>query len=477
MFLRLLFESFRRGRRAKLLALAAVTLGTLAATALGVLLLGSGDQLSRALATYGANLRVVPAEGAETLPLAELQGLEESFWRNNLTGLAPLLEIRVRWTTAGEADAGAADGGVGSGAERSGPPGDGTPGTRVAPVVGTWFDHELAHWRTGLPATRPSLPVEGRWPGEAVGTGPEAGATSRAVNPGAGAGAGAEPSNALAGSLPEVALGRRLAAALGVGSGDAVTLEVGERRARARVVGVVAGGGEEEDAGFAPLALVQDLAGRPGQIGAAEISALTVPEPSFQRRDPEAMSPEEYDAWYCTAYPSAVALSVDEVLPSGRAEVVRQVAGTAGAVLLRLRAVLGVLAGVALLGAFLGVASSMAATVQGRREELALLAALGSERSWIVRFFLAEAALLGLAGGLLGGLAGLAAGRSLAAALFELPADWHVILLPFAAFLGLVVAVAGTARPLWSVLRQSPARALAGSVGRARGGALEGGAA
>ena len=196
-----------------------------------------------------------------------------------------------------------------------------------------------------------------------------------------------------------------------------------------------------------------------------EISAVTVPEPTFQRKDPAAMSPEEYDAWYCTAYPSAVALSVDEALPSGRADVVRQVAGTAGAVLLRLRVVLGALAAVALLGAFLGVASAMAATVQGRRRELALLAALGSERRFIARFLLAEAGLLGLLGGLLGGLGGLAAGRALAAALFELPAAWTPVLLPFAVALGLAVAAAGTLRPLLSVLREPPARVLTGSLG------------
>jgi putative ABC transport system permease protein len=252
-----------------------------------------------------------------------------------------------------------------------------------------------------------------------------------------------------------------------------VTLELAGRRREARVVGLVSGGGEEEDAGFAPIALVQELAGRPGEMSAAEISAVTVPEPAFQRRDPAAMSPEEYDAWYCTAYPSSVALSVDEALPSGRADVVRQVAGTAGAVLLRLRVVLGSLAGVALLGAFLGVASAMAATVQGRRRELALLAALGSERRWILRFLLAEAGLVGLAGGLLGGLAGLGAGRALAAALFDLPGAWTPVLLPFAVALGLAVAVAGTLRPVLGVLRESPARvltgALAGSGGRGGG--------
>jgi putative ABC transport system permease protein len=407
MFARLLFESFRRGRRAKLLALGAVTLGTLAATALGVLLLASGDQLSRALSTYGANLRVVPAEVAETVEVAELEALDEIFWRNNLTAIAPLLELRVRWRAGSE--------------------------ERVAPAVGTWFSHHLAEWKTGLPGTRPSLPVDGRWPAE---------------------------------DAAEVALGRRLAASLGAGPGHTVALELAGRRREARVVGLVSGGGEEEDAGFAPLALVQELAGRPGQASAVEISAVTVPEPTFQRRDPAAMSPEEYDAWYCTAYPSSVALSVDEALPSGRADVVRQVAGTAGAVLLRLRVVLGALAAVALLGAFLGVASAMAATVQGRRRELALLAALGSERRWIARFLLAEAGLLGFLGGLLGGLGGLAAGRALAAVLFELPAGWSPVLLPFAVALGLAVAAAGTLRPLLSVLREPPARVLTGSLGR-----------
>lgn len=413
MFARLLFESFRRGRRAKLLALGAVTLGTLAATALGVLLLASGDQLSRALATYGANLRVVPAEGAETVRVEELDALDEIFWRNNLAAIAPLLELRVRWRAASE--------------------------ERVAPVVGTWFSHRLREWETGLPGTRPSLPVEGRWPAE---------------------------------DSAEVALGRRLAASLGAGAGDSVTLVLAGRRVEARVVGLVSGGGEEEDSGLAPLALVQELAARPGQASAVEISAVTVPEPSFQRKDPAAMSPEEYDAWYCTAYPSSVALSVDEALPSGRADVVRQVAGTAGAVLLRLRVVLGALAAVALLGAFLGVASAMAATVQGRRRELALLAALGSERRFLARFLLAEAGLLGLLGGLLGGLGGLAAGRALAAVLFDLPAAWTPVLLPFAVALGLAVAAAGTLRPLLSVLREPPARVLTGSLGRGAEGAL-----
>ena len=436
MYFRLLIESFRRGRRSKALALAAVTLGTLAATALGVLVLASGDRFAQAMAGYGANLRVLPAEGKETLPLAELAELDDVFWRNNLLAIAPLLELRVRFE-----------------GPRTGVTGADGP---VAPAVGTWFDHSLADWRTGLPATRPSLPVEGRWP--------EDGAA-------------------------EVALGRRLAERLGIraeelaaapapDSAPTVRLELAGRTAELAVVGLVGGGGEEEDRAFAPLPVVQRLAGQElaaddplaGRIAAAEVFALTVPEPTFGRKDPSAMSPEEYDAWYCTAYPSAVALSMEEGLPGGRADVVREAAGASASVLLRLRAVLLGLAAVTLVGAFLGVASTMTATVQGREGELALLSALGSERRWIARFFLTEATLLGAAGGLAGGLSGLAAGRWLAAGLFGLPDAWVPALLPPAVALGLAVAVAGTLRPLSRVLSVPPAATLAGGVGTGGGG-------
>jgi len=435
MFFRLLIESFRRGRRSKALALGAVVLGTLAATALAALVLASGDRFARSLASYGANLRVAPADGAATLPVAELERLDKIFWRNNLVAIAPLLELRVEMRPAAAAVAGETD------------------APTVAPVVGTWFDHRLAHWTTGLPSTRPSLPVTGRWPADGA---------------------------------SEIALGRRLAERLGVaapsgalGEPVSITLTLDGRAVDLVVVGLVGGGGVEEERAYAPLPPVQQLAGPEavdeGRITSAEIFALTVPEPSFQRRDPAAMSPEEYDAWYCTAYPSAIAQSIDEALPAARADVVRAVAGASGAVLLKLRAVLLGLAALTVLGAFLGVSSTMTATVQGRERELALLSALGSERSWIVRFFLTEAALIGIVGGLLGGAAGLAAGHWLGRALFGLAGAWVPVLLPLAVVLGLAVAVAGTLRPLARVLGSAPASVLAGGAGGAGGaGRLDG---
>ena len=135
MYARLLAESLRRGTRRKLLAVTAVALGTLGATALAEVVLASGDRLAAEMSSYGANLQLVPAEGRATLPAASLAKARQIFWRNNIVALAPLYSLRVRLEPAG----------------------------RVAPLVGTWFEHELEPgWRTGLPRTRPTLAVEGR---------------------------------------------------------------------------------------------------------------------------------------------------------------------------------------------------------------------------------------------------------------------------------------------------------------------------
>src|SRR5215203_6938310 len=202
MYARLLIESLRRGTRRKLLAVTAVALGTLGATALAEVVLASGDRLAAELGSYGANLVMVPVREGETLPVDDLATVRKIFWRNNIVALAPFHAPRVRME----------------------------PGGMVAPLVGTWFDHALEPgWRTGLPRTRPTLKVEGRWPREDAG---------------------------------EVAVGRRLAQRLGVQAGSRIETALGGHTESLEVVGVVTSGGAEEEEAFAPLPVVQRLAGR-----------------------------------------------------------------------------------------------------------------------------------------------------------------------------------------------------------------------
>jgi putative ABC transport system permease protein len=400
MYARLLVESLRRGTRRKLLAVTAVALGTLGATALAEVVLASGDRLAAELGSYGANLAMVPVRDGETLPVSDLPTVRKIFWRNNIVALAPFLSLRVRMEPAG------------------------TPQT-VAPLVGTWFDHALEPaWKTGLPRTRPTLKVEGRWPREGA---------------------------------SEVVLGRRLAEGLGLSPGSELRTVLGGREQAFHVVGVLTSGGEEDDQAFAPIAAVQRLAGQPGRFTRAEIFALTSPESRNTHPDPARMSAEEYEAWYCTAYPSSIAYQLNRALPRAKTSVVYGVTQATADVLGRLRWVLAALATVALAGAAVGVTAAMTATVLERRLEAGLMVAIGAPRSRVVLFFLSEAALLGGLGGVVGGALGLVAGRLLGSGVLGVTVPWMPILLPFAAFLGITVAVLASLVPVARALERYPA--------------------
>ncbi len=111
MFVRLVYESFRRQKRRKLLAGAAITLGVTVATAMIAVATDIGDKINRELRTIGANLVVTPQEdsldveigGVNLKPPTDGAFLEEAdlpkikgiFWHNNITGFAPMLPVNT----------------------------------------------------------------------------------------------------------------------------------------------------------------------------------------------------------------------------------------------------------------------------------------------------------------------------------------------------------------------------------------------
>src|ERR1044071_6456791 len=111
MFVRLVYESFRRQKRRKLLAGIAVTLGVGVATAMIAVATDIGDKISRELRTYGANLIVTPEEDSLDVEIggvnlkppsdrgylneADLPRIKGMFWRNNIVGFAPMLPVNV----------------------------------------------------------------------------------------------------------------------------------------------------------------------------------------------------------------------------------------------------------------------------------------------------------------------------------------------------------------------------------------------
>src|SRR5689334_6695595 len=154
MFARIVYESFRRQRRRKLLAGIAITLGVSVATAMIAVATDIGDKINRELRTYGANLVVTPDAdtldveigGVNLKPAADGAYLKESdlpnikgmFWRHNVVAFAPMLPMNTSL--------------------------NGKPVT----VLGTYFQKQLKYgdeqFSTGAPAVYPYWKVNGAWP-------------------------------------------------------------------------------------------------------------------------------------------------------------------------------------------------------------------------------------------------------------------------------------------------------------------------
>src|SRR5579871_767464 len=102
MFVRLVYESFRRQKRRKILAGVAITLGVTVATAMIAVATDIGDKISRELRSYGANLLVTPQEDSLDLQIGgvdlkppsdgaylieeDLPKIKGTFWRHNIVG-------------------------------------------------------------------------------------------------------------------------------------------------------------------------------------------------------------------------------------------------------------------------------------------------------------------------------------------------------------------------------------------------------
>jgi len=431
MLIRIINRSLVRRRRRKLLSFAAVALGITVATAVATMGLDVGDRVGRELRSFGANIALTsagdglsvsvggvdyrPAGSGTFLAEADLVKLKQIFWRNNILGFAPRLDLRGR------------------------------VGGRPAALVGTWFDKEIAvdkseSLRTGLRKLHPTWKVEGSWPED--------------------------------GDATACLVGRRLAAALEVGPGGEITFQpsgdstqpTGPESAGAlqqpamalAVRGVLATGGEEDDQVFVPLATAQELAHLEGKFRRAEVSALTKPEDDFARSDVTRLSAQEFDRWYCTPYVSSICYQIQQAIPGAEARPVYRVAETEGRILGRVGILMALLGGAALMAAALAVASTMLATVLERRVEIGLFKSLGATNALVASIFLLEAVLVGLLGGLAGYFSGSLMARHLAAQVFGTAAGFHWIILPPALALALLVTLVGSAWPLARGLKLTP---------------------
>jgi putative ABC transport system permease protein len=420
MFLRLVFESFRRQKRRKLLAGVAITLGVAVATAMIAVATDIGDKMNRELRSYGANIVVYPDEdtldvqvgGVDLKPVsqgaylneADLPKIKSTFWRHNILGFAPFLPVHVAVAAGGTS----------------------LPDVQL---LGTYFAKPLKlgseSFTTGVRTTHPWWKVEGSWPAD---------------------------------DSEQVLAGEDLARKLGLKPGDHI--QAGGRALE--VTGILSAGPGENQGLVGPLSLAQALAGRPGAVRQVFVSALTKPEDELARRDPASMSPEMRDRWYCSPYANSIAFQIQEVIPHARAEQIRQVAQSEGAVLSKIKGLMLLITLAALLAAGLAVSAAMATAILERRREVGLMKAMGAGNAAVAALFFTEAALLALLGGTVGFAAGLVLAQGIAQSIFASRLAVQPVLFPVILAVAIAVTFGGSAASILRALRFEPALVLRG---------------
>lgn len=432
MFLRIITESFTRTPRRKFLTGAALALGMAVATATLTVALNVGDRLAAEFRSLGANLLVTPK--ADTLPLEvggvdyrpvnagaylpvdDLPKLKQIFWRNNIKGFTPFLDVPV-------------GAGFGMAAYDFRPAEDAT-------LIGTWVRYPIKldsgeRFETGVLSTHPWWRIEegGQWFEDLT---------------------------------HECVVGTSLARKNNIRVGDQIGIIGNSQVMDLVVTGILSTGGTEDDAIVAPLDVAQTFAGQPGKYRRLMVSAVVKPDDAFGRSDPTKLTGADYERWYCSAYIGSISKQIDEALPGVETRAVRQVAEGEGKILGRISVLLWIVTLAALIAAGLAVGSTAATSVLERQKEVGLMKALGASNSLVGAFFLGEQLLLALFGGGLGYAIGVLLARWLSITVFGVSSPARMIMLPVTLGLAVIVAIAGSIFPLRRASRFDPAPILRG---------------
>lgn len=390
-----------------------IAVGTAMAASLITVSLEINGKVSKELRAFGANILVEPkAEGLAGISGQQRYLRDEDvvktktiFWRHNIIGVAPFLEVKGTLGTGGR--------------------------SREVRVVGAWYEKELplpgekTVFPAGIKTVAPWWYVSGTWPD----------------------------------AQDKAAVGSTLAAELGVKVGDRILLDGRE----VAVSGLLETGGAEDDQVFMDLGALQRLTGQEGKVSKALVSALTTPMDAFAYKDPSTMSRAEYEKWYCTGYVTSIAKQVEEVFSGSRARPIWHIAETEGKVLDRLKMLIYLLCIIALAASAIGVSTTMIMSLLRRIEEVGLMKAIGADRGQIIRVFLAEGVVIGIVGGVIGYLLSLLVSRYIGMQVFDTGLEQRGILFPIALGNALVIAVMGTILPIRRALDIKPSVVLKGA--------------
>ncbi|TDX48944.1 ABC transporter permease [Orenia marismortui] len=430
MFIRMLKSAFTRGLKSKFLAILAITFGASLATAMLSVSLDVGDKMNQELKSYGSNIVVVPE--SESLPVEidgvdlDIQGADKDyiseedvsmikviFWRHNIVNLAPYLKVNTR-----------------------------VEGEQI-PVIGTWFDDKIKiptgeRFRFGIKELKSWWKIDGNWIKD-----------------------GKDKNQAM--------VGEKLADKFDLKVGDTISLDFAKGEGvvakEVKIVGLINSGDKAEKQIYLPLDFLQNAVGLEDKVDNVEVSALTTPVNDLARKaqaDPEALTDEEFETWYCTAYVSSITFQIEEAVPGVVAKQVRQISESEGKVLGKIQLLMFLVTIASLISSGLGISSIMTTKVLERKKEIGLLKAIGASDFAVISLFVIEIILVGVIGGGLGYCLGIGFASLIGQQVFGMAIAVKLIVMPFILLLSVLVALLGSYSPLRIALKLEPAEVLHG---------------
>ncbi len=234
-------------------------------------------------------------------------------------------------------------------------------------------------------------------------------------------------------------VGQRAADTLQLRTGDTVSLTNGSRQVSCHVQVLPAMGGAEDSQIFLELQATQTLLEQRGRISLIQLSVPGTPQ-------------------LIQNYIASL-----RRLPGAEVRPIRQFTEGEAKIYNRISGILSATVALVLVLTALCVMAAMTNVAMERRNDVGLMKAIGGATRRVLRLFLAEAALLGLTGGVLGAAVGILLSMWLGKAVFGIAARPRLIVYPVAVALTIIVAIAG-AFPLRRLANIRPAAVFRGEA-------------
>lgn len=421
----MLYSIFRNKRQSLLIGMTTIIGITLSVSMLSTMI-GIQEKINLELKSYGANIEVTPKT---TEIISDLYGttkrttqknslinekdivkVKSMFWGFNILDIAPYLTTSVRTEQTDQS----------------------------IEVVGSWFNETLTlanndTMTTGLSKIKKWWTIQGAW----------------------------LKNNDSTGAL----VGESLAKNNKWQVGDTITLKGEAGKKTVKIKGIFHSGDEDDQRLFVNLNVAQQLSDNQGKVSTFDVSALTTPDNELAKKaaiNPNYLTVKEKETWYCTAYASSIAYQIQEVMPDVVAKPVRKIAESEGKILDKNKLLLLFISIISVLGAAVGAANLVSATLMERNIEVGLKEALGITTGMLCVELLSGIFLINCVAGVIGFALGQGVTQIIGQVVFGSGVPFSIYTVPLTIGLVLFISVIGSIPTIHYLLTFKPADVLHG---------------